>query len=525
MNPKLQSVLQQQLDLLVTHGVDAFLRDALHGIEKEGLRVDYTGRLSSRPHPEGLGSALTNRTITTDYSEALLELITPVFKSPSRAIEFLEELHRFTYSHLDEELIWVGSMPCHIPDAGSIPIARYGTSNLGQLKHIYRVGLEHRYGRMMQTIAGIHYNFSLPDAFWRALQELRGNTDSLQSFRSSRYFRMICNFRRHSWLLLYLFGASPALCSSFLKGKFHTLQTLTNDTLYLPYATSLRMSDLGYSTTAQSSLNICFNHLHTFIDTLEKAIRTPYPAYEKIGVKVDGQYRQLNTSILQIANEYYSDIRPKRTTRTGEKPLHALRQKGVEYIEVRNTDINPFLPVGIDTRQALFMDTFLVTCLLMGDDHLPPTECKLISDNLRQVTTRGREPGLILTTASGETTLADAGKNLLVQLRSTGELLDQVHKTTAYSKSIDAQMEKLEDASLTPSAQVLMALQKSGLDYTEWILKKSREQRETFAHSASNPAVSNDLAAKARASLQEQQELEAGDSLNFDQFLQEYLAS
>ena len=521
----MKSTLKQQLEQLVSNGTCSLLKGALHGIEKEGLRVDYAGVLSQKKHPEGLGSALTNKTITTDFSEALLELITPVSESSAATIQFLENLHRFTYANLDNELIWAGSMPCHIPDSDSIPIARFGSSNIGLLKHIYRVGLSHRYGRMMQTIAGIHYNFSLPDTFWPALQRQQGNLDALPSFRSASYFRMIRNFRRHSWLLLYLFGASPALCDSFLEGKFHNLQPLHDHTLYLPYATSLRMSDLGYSTKAQSSLNVCFNHLSTYMNTLDKAIHTPYSPYEKIGIKVDGKYRQLNSNILQIENEYYSDIRPKRVTQSGERPLHALRKSGVEYIEVRNMDVNPFFPAGIDTRQALFIDAFLISCLLMSDEDVSPVECRIVNDNLQKVITRGREPGLLLSTSRGETTLTEAGNMLLAQIQMTGEILDRVHETKAYSLSINAQKQKLEDASLTPSAQVLTALDKTGLSYSQWILQKSREHKDFFSHSPLSSHESNDLAQKAEVSLQKQQQLEAADKLTFDQFLAAYLAS
>ncbi len=521
----MESVLKQQLEKLASNGNDSLLKGALHGIEKEGLRVDYSGQLSQKAHPEGLGSALTNNNITTDYSEALLELITPALENPEAAICFLENLHSFTYTHLSEELIWAGSMPCNIPNAASIPIARFGSSNIGQLKHIYRVGLEHRYGKIMQVIAGIHYNFSLPEDFWRAFQEQQENTETLQSFRSSCYFKMIRNFRRHSWLLLYLFGASPALCDSFMQDKPHKLQSLNDHTLYLPYATSLRMSDIGYSTKAQSSLDICFNHLNTYMDSLDKAIHTSYPPYEEIGVKIDGKYRQLNSAVLQIENEYYSDIRPKRVARSGEKPLQTLRKNGVEYLEVRNTDINPFLRVGIDTQQTLFFDTFLISCLLMSGESLCPTECRIVNDNLQKVTLRGREPGLLLATPKGDVTLYETGKALLGQVQMTSELLDQVHKTKAYSVSVNTQMRKLEDASLTPSAQVLTALQKTGLDYSQWILLKSQEHKETFKSLPSSATVLEELAQKAKNSIIKQHQIEANDLINFDQFLENYLAS
>ncbi len=520
----MESNLEQQLERLVKTGTSPLLEGALRGIEKEGLRVDYSGQLSQKEHPEELGSALTNGTVTTDFSEALLEFVTPAFADGATAVEFLEHLHHFTYGHLREELIWAGSMPCHIPDAAAIPVARYGSSNVGRLKHIYRVGLEHRYGKMMQTIAGIHYNFSLPDAFWRSFQEQQGNNDALQSFRSSSYFKMIRNFRRYSWLLLYLFGASPAVDASFLHGKSHTLHSMSDRTLYLPFATSLRMSDLGYSTKAQSSLDVCFNHLKTFIASLDKAIHTPYPPYEKIGVKVDGHYRQLSSSVLQIENEYYSDIRPKRGIRSGEKPLAALRTSGVEYIEVRLLDINPFLPVGIDRPQTLFLDAFLISCLLMSDAVLCPAECRMVIDNLHKVLTRGREPGLLLVTPRGEDTLAGIGNALIEKIKMTGELLDRVHRTKDYSMAIDEQMRKLEDPGLTPSARVLAALQKTGLEYTEWILQKSRAHKDFFLGLTSDAAVLEDLAGAAEESLRKQQQLEAGDTVNFDQFLAAYLA-
>lgn len=518
------SVLKKQLEQLESCGAHLLLKGVLHGIEKEGLRVDCSGKLSQKPHPKSLGSALTNGTITTDFSESLLELITPVFKDPGSALQFLKDLHSFTYGHLDDELIWAGSMPCQIPDPALIPIARYGSSNIGQLKYIYRLGLKHRYGKMMQSIAGIHYNFSLSDDFWQTFQENQENSEDLQVFRSASFFKMIRNFRRHSWLLLYLFGASPALCDSFLTGKPHNLERLDDETLYLPYATSLRMSDLGYTTKVQSSLNICFNHLDTYIKSLTQAIQTPYPAYQEIGVKVDGKYRQLNDTILQIENEHYSDVRPKRVAKAGERPLQALRKGGVEYIEIRNTDVNPFLPIGIDIQQALFFDIFLISCLLMDKKEICPAECKMVDSNMQKVITRGREPGLLLDTPGREQTLLEVGKSLLDQMRLTGELLDEVHETKAYTMSVSAQIRKLEDGSQTPSAQVLKALQESGLSYPQWVVLKSRDHKESIGQLSSSTKIFKDLARRAADSIKEQQQLEASDDRNFDQFLAEYLA-
>ena len=516
--------LEKHLEQLVSSGTHLLLKDILHGIEKEGLRVEQSGALSQSPHPKMLGSALTNSNITTDFSESLLEFITPVFENPGAALQFLKDLHGFTYNHLGAELIWAASMPCCIPDSALIPIARFGSSNIGQMKYIYRVGLKHRYGKMMQSIAGIHYNFSLSDDFWQKYQQTLGDARFLQTFRSASYFKMIRNFRRHSWLLIYLFGASPALCESFFEKKKHKLLKLHDQTLYKPYATSLRMSDLGYSTKAQSSLNICFNHLNTYLKSLYQAVQTPYPPYEKIGVKVDGTYRQLNDTILQIENEHYSDVRPKRLARPGVRPLEALSKSGVEYIEIRNIDVNPFLPVGIDIQQALFLDTFLVSCLLMDNKDICPAECDMVNTNMQKVINRGREPGLKLKSLAGERSLKEAGTVLLNQMLMTAKLLDKVHCSRDYGLSVESQIAKIDDPDRTPSAQVMKALRETGLNYSEWVLLKSRNHKETFRHESSNLEIYKDLARRAALSIKEQHELETGDVHSFDHFLTDFLS-
>ena len=292
------------------------------GIEKETLRTTPQGEISQSDHPQALGSTLTHPHITTDYSEALLEFITPVSTSREATLEFLLDLHRFSLSHLEnQELLWPASMPCKLDGNESVRIGEYGTSNVGFMKHVYRRGLDARYGRIMQSIAGIHYNVSFPDELWPLLAKLEGLPAEAadKDWRSTRYFSLIRNFRRYSWLLMYLFGASPVLDESFLSGNDqHPLKKLAAGTWGEPTATSLRMSDLGYQNKVQGTLKICFNSLENYINTLNLAISQPYPDYAKIGTKVNGEYRQLNTGILQIENEYYSDIRPKRVMQRGE---------------------------------------------------------------------------------------------------------------------------------------------------------------------------------------------------------------
>jgi len=519
----LKLTVESKLEKLQATGQDNLLTELMHGIEKEGLRVTPKGKLSQSDHPQGLGSALTNGVITTDYSEALLEFITPVYKNSLDAINYLTDLHRYTYRHLGEEVIWNTSMPCYLASADDIRIGEYGTSNSGKMKHIYRVGLANRYGKLMQSIAGIHYNFSLSDELWSTLQNMENDPRSLKDYRSDGYFSLIRNFRRQSWLLLYLFGASPALSDSFMKDKEHHLQTLNGHTLYLPYATSLRMGDFGYSNKAQESLNVCFNYLDSYANSLKQAIKTPFPAYSEMGVKVAGEYKQLNDNVLQIENEYYSDIRPKRVANSGEKPVDALIDRGVEYIEVRNTDINPLLPVGIDNSQAQFMDAFLLTCLLQENTEIDADECKCISHNNNLVVNRGREPGLKLSGADGDMPLPELANSILDQVSKVAKALDRVKGGTSFSDSVKAQREKVANSELTPSAIILASLRESGLQFTDWALHVSKQHREDLLSSEIDEKTSEALDEKVRLSVLQQHEMESFDSLDFDQFIDQYM--
>ena len=383
------------------------LKAMRRGVEKESLRSLPSGALAMTPHPAALGSALTHPNITTDYSESQLELITGVHAGVDACLQELTQVHQFVYRHIGEEMLWVGSMPCGLPTDETIPIGRYGSSNVGRAKSVYRMGLGHRYGRRMQTISGIHYNWSLPKV----------TTDD--------YFALIRNFRRHSFLLLYLFGASPAVCSSFVAGREHGLQALPGGTLYMPHATSLRMGRLGYQSDAQSTLAVSYNSLQSYGASLQQALTEPYPPYEAVGIRnPGGDYNQLATSLLQIENEFYGTIRPKRVIFPGERPLHALRERGVEYVEVRCMDLDPFVPVGIEASTMRFIDMFLLHCLLSDSPSDTPQEIAALGRNQQRVAARGREPGLRLERGEAEVTLVDWGVQIVEQCAPLAKALD-----------------------------------------------------------------------------------------------------
>ncbi|MFZ5938017.1 MULTISPECIES: glutamate--cysteine ligase [Pseudomonas] len=501
------------------------LKLCLHGIERECLRVTDEGRLAQTPHPEALGSALTNEQITTDYSESLLEFITPALADPAKVLESLEQTHRFVYSKLGDEYLWSPSMPCTLPAEEDIPIAEYGTSNIGKLKHVYRKGLALRYGRTMQCIAGIHYNFSLPEALWPLLRDSEGSEESDRDYQSSAYIALIRNFRRYSWLLMYLFGASPALDKGFLRGRPHQLEELDAETLYLPYATSLRMSDLGYQSNAQAGLTPCYNNLASYTDSLRKAVGTPYPPYVEVGTHVDGEWVQLNTNILQIENEYYSNIRPKRVTYTGERPIQALTSRGVQYVEVRCLDINPFLPVGIDLTEARFLDAFLLFCALEESPQLDNGECGQCTSNFLTVVKEGRRPGLELQRNGQPIALREWATKLISRIGKLAELLDRAQGGNEHAKALATQQAKVEDASLTPSAQVLARMTEHDETFVQFSLRQSRLHAETFREQPLSAEQQQAFETLARESLAKQSELEQEEVGDFDLFVGAYQAS
>ena len=516
--------LESRLALLA-NADKSLLANIVRGIEKESLRVEPNGQLAKTPHPKALGSALTHPSITTDYSEALLEFITAPSASIDQVLSELEEIHRYTYENIDDELLWVNSMPCQLGEDSSIPVGEYGSSNIGRMKTVYRLGLGHRYGRLMQTIAGIHYNFSVPDSLWMKLQADEGNQQSLQDYKTEGYFALIRNFRRYFWLLLYLFGAAPAVCKSFVRNREHDLQPVGNDShsLYKPNATSLRMGNLGYQSDAQSSLIVCYNDIAQYTRTLKGALETPYKHYEHLGLKdSQGNYQQLTTNLLQIENEFYSPIRPKRTAASGETPLEALHNKGVEYIEVRCVDLNPLAACGIDRQTIHFLDTFLLFCLLKESPKTNNNEYQQITENQRRTVADGRNPDLELVDGEQSRKLVDWGEALVAEMQPVAELLDEANNSSDYQSTLATMGERLQNSSLTPAAILLNEMQEHNETYYRMAMRKAVEHREYFRGEALAPEVIEKYQRLAEQSQLEQQQIEASDSVSFDDFLTAY---
>ncbi len=509
-----EAARMQDLTQAINAWSDERLAGMRRGVEKESLRTRADGHLVTTAHPLTLGSALTHPHITTDFSESQIELITGVHPGAQECAAELGAVQTFTLNAIGDELLWPSSMPCWLPADDEIPLGQYGTSNVGRSKTVYRRGLGFRYGRRMQTISGVHYNWSVPQV------------------ADADYFSLIRNFRRHAFLPMVLFGASPAVCACFARGNQHSLQALGDDTLYLPYATSLRMGGLGYQSDAQSALAVSYNSLEGYGRSLESALTVPYPRYEAIGVRApDGSYRQLGTSLLQIENEFYGTIRPKRTIHPGERPLHALRERGVQYVEVRLMDLDPFEPIGIATRTMRFLDVFLLHCLLSDSPPDTPQEIAALVRNQGQVAERGREPGFCIERQGQQVLLVEWADRILSEMRPIARRLDALAGADApqgpglHCAALDHAIDTLHHPEKLPSARVLASMQNDfGGSFGRFGLAQAQRLKASAVDAPLAAADTQAMQAQARQSLQDQAAVEAADSLPFDEYLKQYLS-
>lgn len=499
------------------------------GIEKESLRMQANGYLAQTEHPKALGAALTHPHITTDYSEALMELITPPMAHPQLALDFLRNLHVMVQQNLPEgETLWPMSMPCMLDsNEENIPLAQYGSSNLGKFKTLYRHGLGIRYGRRMQTIAGVHYNISFSEKLFEAWQQQSTTPAelkilSLQDYRSTRYFGLIRNFLRISPLVVYLLGASPSVCACFLSGRQHHLQPLVRGTMYLPDATALRMGKLGYQNSAQRQLGINYNSMQGYLQGIEQATHTTYTDFTALGLDDEqGQPIQVNDHILQIENEYYSPIRPKQIPKSDETPAQALQKRGVAYIELRAVDINPYSDIGVDISTACFLEVVALYCLLQDSPDISEAEQDAIDNNLSKVVDQGRNSRLSIVTAQGEQRFRHWARNELEQMQVVAKMLDEAVDEPIYQQALQAMGNRLEHVEQSLSAQVLSdTVAANG----SWHFGHDLASKYAAQHSAQQLELETQqyLQLTVEQSLQAQQQLEQVSQEDFKTYVARY---
>lgn len=518
--------VEQRLARLVNARQQGLLRGGLIGLEREALRVAADGSLAQTPHPAELGSALTHPWITTDFSESQLELITPPMPDIRAGLDFMHDLQLWTQRILRDEFLWVASMPCVVSGEQGVPIARYGTSNAGRMKHVYRVGLGHRYGRVMQSIAGVHFNYSCNEALWPVFQVMEKDTRPLLEFIDQFYFGMIRNLQRVGWLIPYLFGASPAVCMTFVGDQPTDMAWFDDTTYHYPYATSLRMGDIGYQNNKayESGFKARYDNIDIYIASLTWAIETPCRRYTEIGVVVDGEYRQLNGNILQIENEYYSTVRPKQIPRGNEKPTLALRDRGVRYVELRSLDVNPFDPLGMNESTMRFLEALMLQCLLKESPRLGVKEVREIDANDIAAAHHGRDPELKLRRNGREMTVRSWGLEVLDAMVGICEVLDDGDPDLPYQSALEEQRNALLDPERTPSARMLREMRERGEGFHQYGRYLAETCRAHFAHQVVEESTRREFVELAAASRRRQEEIEAADDQSFETYLDAYFA-
>ena len=492
------------------------------GIEKESLRVSPFGQISQTKHPIGLGAALTNPYITTDFSEALLELVTPTFTSASDCLKFLSNLHIFVNQNLEEESLWPLSMPCVIEAEEDIPIGNYGKSNQGMMKTIYRRGLSNRYGSTMQAIAGIHYNFSFSDRFLEILAEIK-SADPME-LKNEIYLGIARNFRRYGWLYLLLYGASPITNKSFARGRSNNLDDLNNEDLYKEFATCLRMGDLGYISKAQDKLNISYNSLSEYSNDLRNALKTTYEDYKEIGEFRDGERIQLNDSIIQIENEYYSTIRPKRVCPTGERPINVLVDQGIDYVELRCIDLNPNSFIGITEEQIYFLDSLILYSFFTDSPEITELESNELLRTHKTVVNEGRNPDAKIKTLHGKASIKEEAFRILKGMQEIADFMDEISPEgkKLWSDNIKCQKDVLDNLEQSLSGTLLKEIQDRNISYQEYGMEVSS------AHKSQMNDISIDgeynFSAISEESISAAEIIERDIQIDFEDYLKDFLS-
>ena len=272
----------------------------------------------------------------------------------------------------------------------------------------------------MQCISGIHVNYSFGKHFWDIL-ELSISKNINHQIRSETYFRTLRNIQRNNWFLLYLYGASPILGKNLINKKYKFIK-INNDEYYLPFATSLRMSSMGYQNMNQSKLFISLNQLDRYLKDLKTATETASKNFAELELSSNEESAQLNSNMLQIEDEYYAVSRPKNSRNVESRQISKLAKYGVDYLELRSLDLNPFSKCGIEYEDLVFIEVFILYCTLIASPKIGKTEMEDTTKNSHLVSIKGREDGLKLNRNGTRIALQDWGNEILDEMGNIAEL-------------------------------------------------------------------------------------------------------
>ncbi len=450
-----------------TKKAQKLLLEGCWGVERELQRVTQEGNLALTSHPVVLGDKLMNKEITTDFSESQMELITPPFPSVEEVDQYLSYLHEKAEKAVGEEFLWPLSMPPRLPEEELIPIASFSDTLEGQTAFRYRQGLANRYGKKMQMISGIHFNFSFGEGLLQFLYQELGATLSMTDFTDEIYFSVARNYLRYRWLLIYLFGASPSFDDTYdsvMKNEVEKIRKCCPECCrnYDKYATSLRVSRFGYSNPLQVRNYVFYNGKEEYIQKIRTLLSKKSRKYSKIDL-------QLNDKILQKDSEFYSPIRLKQITEPGESQIDALEKRGVKYAEVRILDVNPMIRNGISLEEMYFLQVFMLLCLFEESLPLNTNEVNINNKNHHIVALSGRKAKLMLyDPKGGRIRMLHKGEMIFERLMLIAGLLDQAAGRSVYRECVQREYEKLKNSALLPSSMIQEESDNRGESFLEY---------------------------------------------------------
>ena len=312
------------------------------GLERETLRVDGEGKLALTKHPKVFECKISHPYITTDFSESQIELITPIVNTLEELYSFVNSLYDITVLELKDEYLWPQSMPCSIPEDELIPIADYGKCKSGEAASDYRKKLLKKYGGKKQLISGIHYNFSFNEELIKDLYKKIGNGESYGDFRDSIYLKVVRNYLRYRWLLIYLLGGTTTMHETFGEKCVIDLDKISKDGFSNMGAVSYRNSECGYK-----------NHIDL------------YPNYNSVKEYVESVYKFIDDKLIDNHKELYTQIRLKAND--NNRFLESLLEDGINYVEMRSIDINPFSKAGISLEDLNFINLLTIYFLIKDE--------------------------------------------------------------------------------------------------------------------------------------------------------------
>lgn len=327
-------------NIIKENSLGADIKKGRFGIEKESVRVNENGELAITPHPEIFGEKTENPYITVDFSESQIEMITPTVNSVEKAYDFLRNIHEIVATNLKDEYLWSQSVPPILPSEELIPLGKFPQNK--ELER-YREKLALKYGRKKQLLSGIHFNFSFDDEFLKELYELSKEKISFKEFKNNIYLKISRNYFKYGWMIIYLLGASPVIHETYLQKCIDKMKKFTDDTYYFENLVSFRNGSCGYRNEKDFFVN--YENVDKYVESLEKLI-------EKESIS--------------SAKEYYSPIRLK--TKKPKEILKELKNSGIEYLEFRSIDLNPFSEIGIEKVDLEFLHLFILFLFLKDDE-------------------------------------------------------------------------------------------------------------------------------------------------------------